>query len=195
MKIVLIAVGVLVAGGVAAIIALNLAGPGDAAAPSPGPSATTDAAAATPGPIPGATPTTGSEVPPPTAAPGAGLPPLEPANPLIKPPLPAPGSREGGLVAGYPPRIIDPLEGSEIVSTTIATEDTVMQVSLVASSTSDPDAIRSHYLKLWTSLGLLESTAADDDLAVTGAYESLTLSVRATGTGNLYTIFGVFRTE
>ncbi|MEJ1921973.1 hypothetical protein [Microbacterium sp. KHB019] len=198
MKIALGVVGVLVVGGIVTAMVWNGSGSPDAAAPV---ASTSPPAPTTPGPLPDATPTTGSEVPstgsevPPATARGTGLPPLDAVVPLVKAPLPAPASRSGGIVSGFPTRIADAMDGSTVVSTSIATENTVMQVSLVASSTDDPDSIRAHYLKLWTGLGLVEAPDNGEMLAVTGSFESLTLSVKTTGTGNLYTIFGVFKTE
>jgi hypothetical protein len=191
MKTAIAVIGVLVLGGVITVAALTATGRPEASPDvSPSPAATQ-----TSGPVPGATPTTGSEVQPPTASPRTGLPPLQPAEPLITAPLPDAGSLNGGLVTGFPAGVADPMEGSEVASSSIATEGTVMQLSLVASSGESPDAIRAHYRALWTSLGLRETSGDDDAVAFTGEYESLTLNVGTSGTGNLYTIFGVLRTE
>ena len=191
MKTAIAVVGVLVVGGIIVVAALTATGQPEVA-PTASPSST---AAPSSGPLPGATPTTGSEVQPPTASPRSGLPPLEPAEPLIGAPLPEPGSRSGGLVTGFPAGVADPMQDSNIVSSSIATEGAVMQLSLVASSAETPDAIREHYSALWTSLGLRAVPTDDETVAFTGDYESLTLSVGTSGTGNLYTIFGVLRTE
>jgi hypothetical protein len=109
--------------------------------------------------------------------------------------MPAPASSKGALVAGYPKRIAGPLSGSDIVSSSIATEDDVMQLTLVASSTATLDDVRAHYRKLWSSLGLREHTAADGTLTFAGGFESLSLSITSSATGNRYSIFGVFRTS
>lgn len=191
MKTAIAVVGVLVVGALIVVAALTAAGQPEAAPAA----SSTPAAAPTSGPLPGATPTTGSEVQPPTEAPRNGLPPLEPAEPLITAPLPEPGSRSGGMVKGFPDGVADPMRDSNVVSSSIATEGAVMQLSLVASSAETPDAIREHYRALWTSLGLRAVPTDDETVAFSGDYESLTLSVGASGTGNLYTIFGVLRTE
>lgn len=195
MKIAIAVIGVLVVAGIVVIAMLNTAGRDGAEAPPSSAPTTAVAPPTTPGPLPGATPTTGSEVPPPTAAPGTGLPPLAAAAPLVAAPLPKSGSRDGGLVAGFPTSVAEPMEDSDVVSTSIATENTAMQVSLVSSTTTALDEIRAHYRALWTSLGLREQPGDDSTMAFTGEFESLTLNVRTTGTGNMYTIFGVLRTE
>ncbi|CAH0221158.1 hypothetical protein [Microbacterium sp. Bi121] len=216
MKIAIGVVGVLVVGGIVTAMVWNGAGRPDATGVSTTPSAEV---APTPGPLPGATATTGSEVPPsndeadespksgtghpplsematqPPADPAPEEPPLDAAVPLVKAPLPAPASRNGGIVSGFPTRIATAMDDSKVVSTSIATESTVMQVSLVASSSTDPAKIREHYRKQWSALGLVERGGGTDTLAMAGAFEALTLSVTSTGTGNVYTIFGVFKTE
>ncbi|KDA05204.1 hypothetical protein DC31_01905 [Microbacterium sp. CH12i] len=109
--------------------------------------------------------------------------------------MPGSGSLNGGIVKGFPAGIADAMDGSNIISTSIATEGSVMQLSLVASSAATPDEIRAHYRALWSALGLREQPGNDETIAFIGAYESLSLSIGPSGTGNRYTIFGVFRTE
>lgn len=214
-RIAVAAVIALVAAGVVMIVLLTGGSPPTAQPAPPAASSPTASGAPSAGPLPGATPTTGSEVTPPatgspslprpTTPPNAGQPPqtgpgTAPAprdadRPLVAAPLPPPGSRTGGLVAGYPARIVGPLNGSDVVSSSISTEGTVMQLSLVATSSASADAVRAHYRDLWRSLGLKDRKAGDGTVTYAGAYESLSLSVGASGTGNRYTIYGVFRTE
>lgn len=192
MKVTIAVVGVLVVAGAVIIAALTgVWQPEGEAQPSP-----TASAPPTAGPLPGATPTAGSEVlPPPTTDPGAGLPPLERSMPLVTAPLPEAGSRSGGLMPDLPTSIVEPLPDSSIISSSIATEDTVMQLSLVGSVAATPDEIRAHYRSLWASLGLREEPGDDATIAFTGPFETLSLTIDVTGTGNRYAIFGVFRTE
>ncbi|WP_295014245.1 hypothetical protein [uncultured Microbacterium sp.] len=188
MRAVLIGVLAVVVVGVAIAVWFWVAGPGAGSA-APAPTATVA------GPRPGATPTSGSEVRPPTATPGTGLPPLSDETPLVKAPLPASGSADGAVVAGFPENVLGPLPGSTLGSTSIATEGTRMQATLIASSTSPEDDIRAHYQQLWAGLGLHPETTSDGTLSFTGAYESVTLAISSSGTGNRYTLSGVFRTE
>ncbi|MDQ4214282.1 hypothetical protein [Microbacterium capsulatum] len=195
MKIAIAVVGALAAAGIITAIALTAAaGPG--ARPGPHP-ATTAAARSTSGPLPGATPTSGSEVPPPPATPLSALPPASarPAKPLISAPLPASGSKDGGIVDGFPTAIAGPAAGSTVRSSSIAAQSTVMQVTLSALSSASQNDIRAEYRTRWAAAGLNEQPTADGTMTFVGAYESLTLSFGSSGTGTLYTVFGVLRTQ
>ena len=147
------------------------------------------------GPLPQATPTTGSEVLPPTATPNNRLPKITPQPPLVSAPLPKTASKNNGLVPGFPKQVMGPATKSTVLSSSIATEKTTMQVSLVATTTTAQNDVQKHYEKLWASLGLRRGTAADGTLTYVGAHESVALSFGTTGTGNRYTIYGVFRTK
>lgn len=194
MKVTVVVTGLVIVVGIAIIVAFTVsrpvADPVDASVP-----ASSTPAAPTKGPVPGATPTSGSEVQPPTAPPHTGLPPRETPKPLMTAPLPESAARSGGLAAGFPDDIMGPMDRSEVVSSSIATEGTVMQVDLVAATAATPDEIRAHYKKLWKSRGLQEQAAPDGTLTCTGQYESTTLAIEASGTGNRYMIYAVFRTE
>lgn len=171
------------------------ASPSTSQSRSPSPSTSP---APTPGPIPGATPTTGSEVQPPSAteSPGSGLPPLPAQTPLVTPPLPASGSASGELVEGFPESIMGPAPGSDVLSSSIATEGETMQVTLVARTDAPADDIRDHYRQQWAALGLTESVSAGADAAYIDSFTSLTLAFSpASGTGTIYMVYGVFRTS
>lgn len=149
------------------------------------------------GPLPGATPTTGSEVqtPPPTEPGSGGLPPLPTPTPLIPPPLPESGSATGSLVEGFPVEIMGPTPESDIVESSIASDGTTMQVTLVARTDAPVDTVEAHYRQLWAGLGLSPG-AQQTDLGYSDAYSSLTLAFSPTsGTGTVYMIYGVFRTS
>lgn len=193
MKVAIAVIGLVMVVGIAVIGVLAMNRPAtDQTAPGATPSAQ---ATPTKGPVPGATPTSGSEVQPPTAPPHTGLPPRETPKPLIPAPLPESATRSGGLAAGFPDDIVGPMDRSDVVSSAIATEGTVMQVDLVAATAATPDEIRAHYSKLWKSHGLQEQAAPDGTLTCIGPYESATLAVEKSGTGYRYMIHAVFRTE
>jgi len=158
----------------------------------PGATAST---APTVGPLPQATPTTGSEVLPPTATPITKLPKITPQPPLVAAPLPKTASKTNGIVKGFPKDIMGPAAKSTVLSSSVATEKTTMQVSLVATTTESQKSVQKHYEKLWSSLGLRAGTASDGTITYVGPHESLALSFGTTGTGNRYTIYGVFRTK
>lgn len=149
----------------------------------------------TTGPSPDATPTSGSEVLPPSSAPSTGLPAVPAVKPLIQAPLPKSDARTGDLVTGFPVKIAGPVKGATVLSSAIAGENSVMQVDLVAVTATSPEKLRAHYRDLWSSLGLQERTSTDGTVTFIGPYESLTLVIGSSGTGNRYTIHGVFRTE
>ncbi|WP_417564854.1 hypothetical protein [Microbacterium sp.] len=209
MKIVIAVVAVLVVvGGIVVSALLSAGGTPDAATTATTPGSTgASAQAAAPGasgaasshpsrgPLPEATPTSGSEVLPPTATPHAGLPKITPAPPLVAGPLPRSASEQGALVKGFPARVMGPLKGARVASSSIATQGSAMQVSLVAISAASHDAITKHYEQQWSALGLKRGQASDGTLVYAGAHESVTLSFGSSGTGNRYTVYGVFRTK
>lgn len=148
-----------------------------------------------PGPSPSATPQKGSEVLPPSATPGSGVPPLKKPEPLMKAPLPASGAKSDGLVKGFPRRVLGPMKGSTVISTSIATDGSHSQITLIAVTAKSEEDLAAHYGAVWADLGLQPSETSDGTLQYTGPYESVTLSTQPSGTGNRYTIFGSFRTE
>ncbi len=144
---------------------------------------------------PDPTRTWGSEGIAPTATFDPRLPTISPAAPLVKAPLPKPATRTGGLVSGFPTNVVGPAAKSTVLSSSIATQKTTMQVSLVATSTTSQDTVQKHYEKLWASLGLQQGITSDGTVLYTGAHESVALSFGSSGTGTRYTIYGVFRTK
>jgi hypothetical protein len=156
-------------------------------------------ASVTHGPEPGATPTTGTEVPEPdpSAAPENGLPPLPAPTPLVAGPLPDSGSESGALIDGFPDAVMGPAPASDVLESSIATEGSTMQVTLVARTDSPADDVRAHYRALWSQLGLTESVGAPEgDVAFSNAHSSLSLAFApASGTGTVYMIYGVLRTN
>ena len=194
MKIVVGGVAALVVAGVAtAIVLTGVGAPGDAAGSAAAPEAT----GSTSGPLPGATPTSGSEVPPPPSTPLSAMPPTSTTRtkPLISGPLPASGSLDGGLLDGFPAALAGPAGNSTVRSSSIATQDTVMQTTLSALSTASQDDVRAEYRTRWAAAGLQEQPTTNGSTTFTGAYESLTLTFGSSGTGTLYQVYGLFRTQ
>ena len=118
-----------------------------------------------------------------------------PAPPLAAAPLPASTARRGGLVKGFPARLMAPIGSSHVVSSSIASQGTTMQVTMVAVSTASRAAITKHYEQLWTSLGLRPGAAGHGAIAYVGGHASLTLTFGASGTGDQYSLYAVFRTK
>ena len=168
--------------------------------PSPSASPGQGSTVPTPGADPNATPTTGSEVLPPSSqSPDAGLPPLEPSTPLVTEPLPPSASLQGGLVAGFPTSVIGPMPGAEVVESSVASEGTTMQATLIARTDASPEEVAAHYQASWKALGLSGSSQGRENaimLSYAGPYESLSLAFTAgSGTGTVYMVYGVFRTS
>lgn len=195
MRITIGVAGVLVVAGVVAAIVLT--GMGGAGSDDAVQTTATATPPSTSGPLPGATPASGSEVPPPPATPLSAMPPASAgaAGPLVSAPLPASGSQDGGLVEGFPAEIAGPAAESTVRSSSIATQDTVMQTALSALSSASQDDVRAEYRTRWAAAGLREQQTADGTMTFAGAYESLSLTFGSSGTGTLYTVFGVFRTQ
>lgn len=151
-----------------------------------------------PGPVPNATPTTGSEVqsPAPTQTHLNRLPPLPETVPLISAPLPDDGSARGKLVAGFPVQVAGPAAESDVIDSSIAREKQVVQVALTARTDASVQDVRDHYGKLWADLRLAPGTAEGDSLSYADEYSSLTLAFASgSGTGTVYTVYGVLRAE
>jgi hypothetical protein len=183
----------------AVIFAWSLTATSEAPAARP---AVASPAATTPGPAPDATPVAGSEVLPPQATDAsAGLPPLDgdpsrPADPpLVSAPLPAPGSVQGGLVAGYPADLAGPRPGDEIIESAVTTEGTALQATLSARTADPPADVIAHYRAQWEARGLAPALDTGDEFAARSGTAALTVSASAGGTGTVYTVYAVLRTE
>lgn len=196
MRITAWAVGGVVALGLIIALALALSPP----AAQPG-AETTPGSSASPthGPNPHGTPVPGSEVqtPDPSAADPDHLPPPDERSPLVEPPFPRSGSAEGSLVEGFPAHVMGPTADSDVLSSSIATEDDTMQVTLVARTDESEEDVRAHFSRIWSELGLTESPQSDTStLTVDHGSSSLSLAfTSSSGTGTVYMVYGVFRTS
>lgn len=197
MRAVLWVVGAVVALGIAVTVWLLVAGPGSNASAGPDAGAT-PGPTVTQGPVPGATPTTGSEVQPPeeSAPPTDRLPPLATPSPLVSGQLPPSGSASGELVKGFPADVAGPAPDSQVLESSIATEGSTMQVTLVARTDASADDVRAHYRELWAGLGLADAGGTDGSVTSSDTLSSLTLTFSpSSGTGTVYMIYGVLRTS
>jgi hypothetical protein len=137
---------------------------GGGAASSPGASGATGAPGAaaqgaTSAPTTAATPGDSEIVPTQTPTPFR-LPRPTPAPtvaPLISGALPATASARGSLVAGFPTQAVPLPKGLTIVSSSVASQGSHLQVGLQASSSSDPSAVNQ---QLATSLAKVGFAAA-----------------------------------
>jgi hypothetical protein len=157
--------------------------------PEAAPSAPLPVSSESAGPLPGATPVAGSEVLPPSQPVPDGLPAPAKAAPRVQHPLPASSSAVGELVEGYPADLAAPLAGSEVLDTSVATEDGTMQFTMRARTDAPVDELLAQYRAQWAQLGL--GAVSDDSYG--DDYSAVSISAEAAGTGSTYTIFGVLR--
>lgn len=188
-------VGGVVALGLIVALALVLSPPaGQQTAGTP-----SSTASPTRGPNPEGTPVPGSEVqtPDPSAPNPDRLPPRDGGSPLVEPPFPPSGSAEGSLVDGFPVQIMGPTSGSDVLSSSIATQGDTMQVTVVARSDESREDVLAHFSRLWRELGLAESPGSDTSALSAGdGSSSLSLAfTSSSGTGTVYMVYGVFRTS
>jgi len=194
MRWVIAAVGAVVVAGLVWAAWAATAGTPDAATPLPGGSAS---AAPTTGASPGATPVDGSEVVAPVAGAtdAARLPALTAPTPLAAAPLPAEAAEQGGLVAGFPEQVAAPAPSSEVIDSSVTSEGTTMQAALNARTALSGADVTEHYRAAWTALGLAPVAGDAAALAYADRFTSVSLAVRTSGTGTIYTVFATLRTE
>lgn len=195
LRLVLWGVGAAVVAGLAISLWLFIAD-SDAGAPGAVGATSTPTPHPTRGPLPDAEPTAGSEVqaPDPTAPPVDRLPALSTPSPLVTAPLPESGAASGELVDGFPTGVMAPAPTSEVLQSSIATEGETMQVTLQARTDATPDEVSRHYRAVWTGLGLAETgSSGGADASYSDALSSVTVAFTAgSGTGTVYTVYGVF---
>ena len=191
------ATAVVVVGGLTLAVMLAL-GPGGGSAAPVAESSGMSAAADGSGPAPGATPVSGSEVQPPeaglpTQAPER-LPAREAATPRVQTPLPASGAAEGSLVSGYPVDLAGPTDGSTVIDSSVSSAGDTLQFSLRARSDAGAYDLRSALGARWSAAGMAGGTADDPAVLSYGdAYSSISVAVEETGTGSVYTVYGVLK--
>lgn len=149
------------------------------------------------GASPGATPVPGSEViaPTPDQSPLTRLPPVSQPTPLVTAPLPPNGTRQGGLVDGFPTQIVGESADSEVIDSSVTSEGATMQASLRSRTDRTPAEVLDRFRDVWSALGLSPAAAADGTLTFSDLHSTLTVSVAETGTGTLYTLYATLRTE
>ncbi|MET1044818.1 MAG: hypothetical protein ABWX59_11965 [Microbacteriaceae bacterium] len=209
-------IAVLVALGLIVVIAVALTGrqPTDSAligTPSPTPTPTTgtearsDApptATSTPGPDDGEEPgVTNTDDAPgsgaPNPAPGDPTSPVGPAPaPLFVAPLPATASAEGELTTGFPSQVVPLAPDSRVVSSSLASEETQLQVGLTATSGTAAAGVLDHYQSVYGPLGFAsrpaDAVSGTTALVFTRGENTVTVSVYPLDAGSAYTVFGTF---
>lgn len=101
----------------------------------------------------------------PSAAALPGLTPVpSPDRPLVRRPLPPPGLAHGRLVEGYPRRILPPVQGTDIDTSSLGVHGRRLQVTLTGRTRRSADAVLLFYRLRLTSLGFTEVGTPTSDL-------------------------------
>jgi hypothetical protein len=155
-----------VAVGLAVVVGVTLwartSDPGTASATA-GPTAVVSGPSTPEAVTPAATPSAASELepsrtrepqPPPSST-------ATPAGPSLTGPLPASASARGStLVAGFPTSVVPVLDGLEVVSSSVASDGTHLQVGLEAASATSPQDVTAQYVAALGSAGFSSGPAA-----------------------------------
>lgn len=140
------------------------------------------------------------EVVPPAPSTAAGLPKSKTPAPLVTLPLPAAASANGALAAGFPSSVIETAPSSALKSSSVSPQEAILQVSLVAISPDEPQAIIAFYQKQFATLGLgaaeAPSNAGSSAMWFTRGSDKITVTATPhQGGGTEYNIFGVLHAE
>lgn len=142
------------------------------------------------------------EVPPPAetgAAEGPGAAAPLPALPPLAIPSPTPGSAstEGDLVDGFPDDVISVPAVATVLTTSVSSDGTVIQVTLTATSPDGASETLDFYRRTLGGLGFAESprpaVAETTAVAFTRGGNALLVSVRPEGRGSAFSVSGVLR--
>lgn len=114
-------------------------------------------------------------------------------------PLPKSASASGKLVAGYPAKVIPQVPGSTVGKSSVASEDSHLQVTLDATSDQKVNDIVAFYRGKLAPYGMYDAAAP----AVAGATSvqfardgnSVTLTITPGDKGTSYVLFGAFTTK
>jgi hypothetical protein len=181
---------------------LNPAAKSLPAAKTPGASTVPPAAPAAPS-APGApaTPTGTAErfstevLPPASGSTGTTLPPSKPLPTLVAGPLPKSASAAGKVVSGFPSVVLPAVSSSVIITSSVATQGSHLQVALEAQTSLEAAAVITFYREHFAPLGLLETrTPSGTNQAVSFERDgdSVTITLASAPEGTRYVIFGTF---
>lgn len=170
---------------------------------SPAPSAPTPSSTAGPGSGAGAGPDTpaagkrySTEVLPPVESTGPALPPSEPLPVPVSAPLPRTASATGGLVSGYPEKVLPLTPGAHVDSSSVASQGDRLQVTLTATTPSGVTDVLAFYRTALAKYGMYDTAAPAQGgaTALRFARDGSTVTVTAAPTddGVEYVIFGTF---
>jgi hypothetical protein len=148
-------------------------------------------------PAPDATGQASEVLPAPEETSPLGLPPSPPLPDLVTLPLPPTASETGALVAGYPANLIPPTTDATVASSSVASADNRLQVTLAASTPMTSDAVLEFYRVAFAANDFVDSVApaasGSSALLFTRGTDTMMLTVTPTpGGGTDYSVFGAF---
>lgn len=148
-------------------------------------------------PAPDATGQATEVLPAPEETSPLGLPPSPPLPDLVTLPLPPTASETGALVAGYPANLIPPATDSTVTSSSVASAENRLQVTLAASTPMASDAVLEFYRVAFAANDFVDSVApaasGSSALLFTRGTDTLILTVTPIpGGGTDYSVFGAF---
>ncbi|WP_146070253.1 hypothetical protein [Arthrobacter sp. GMC3] len=123
------------------------------------------------------------------------LPTSAPQTALVSEPLPASADAVGKLAAGYPEAALPPMDGSKLTSSSVSPQGTILQTSLVASTASEPLAVKAYYQAHFAPLGFgtadAPASAGSTATWFTRGSDKITLTITPVQGGASYIVYGV----
>jgi hypothetical protein len=137
-----------------------------------------------------------TEVLPPVESTGPALPPSDPLPVPVSAPLPRTASATGGLVSGYPEKVLPVTPGAHVASSSVASQGDRLQVTLTATSSSGVADILAFYRTALAKFGMYDVPAPAQGGATALRFSrdggDVTITAAPTDDGVKYVIFGTF---
>ena len=126
-----------------------------------------------------------------------GLPPSPPLAPLVTTPLPPTANATGALVDGFPAAIIPLNPETTVQSSSVASAENRLQVTLAATTSAASDAVLEFYRVSLAANSLFDNAApaapGSTALLFSRGADTILLTVTPTGSGGTtYSVFGAF---
>lgn len=132
------------------------------------------------------------EVLPPNTETSNTLPPSAKTPALLSGPTPGNASASGELAAGYPASSLPPEPKSSVISSSVSSDGTHIQLSLVATSGTDADGVLSFYTNTLARYGYFSATvlqAGATEQSYSGPDGTVTVTAQRSPGGTSYSLF------
>lgn len=132
------------------------------------------------------------EVLPPNSDKTNTLPPSAKAPALLSGPAPSNSSANGELAAGYPAASLPPEPKSAVISSSVSSDGTHIQLSLVATSGTDTDGVLSFYTNTLAQYGYFSATVLQSgatEQSYSGPDGTVTVTAQRSPGGTSYSLF------